>query len=69
MKILTQFDQQRYQVRDLRAAWEPKPPVSAKPEPRERRSRKEVERTSSSKVLISMIVVILMVMVDWMGPW
>ena len=69
MKILTPFDQQRYQVRDLRAAWEPKPPVSAKPEPRERRSRKEVERTSSSKVLISMIVVILMVMVDWMGPW
>ena len=69
MKILTRFDQQRYQVRDLRAAWEPKPPVSAKPEPRERRSRKEVERTSSSKVLISMIVVILMVMVDWMGPW
>ena len=66
MKILTSFDQQRYQVRDLRAAWEPKPPVSAKPEPRERRSRKEVERTSSSKV---MIVVILMVMVDWMVPW
>merc|ERR1719400_387275 len=31
-------------VRDLRAAWEPKPPVSAKPEPRERRSRKEAGR-------------------------
>ena len=40
-------------MRDLRAAWEPKPPVSAKPskpEPRERKSRREVERSPSSKV-------------------
>ena len=36
------------QVRDLRAAWEPKPPtkpaVGQKPEPRERRGRREGER-------------------------
>ena len=49
-------------MRDLRAAWEPKPPVSAKPskpEPRERKSRREVERSPSSKVMmVTMLVMI-----------
>ena len=37
------------QVRDLRANWETKPPISAKPEPSERRSRREGEEERRSR--------------------